>query len=372
MNIILFSIFVLACILCGFLTGSGLLLILPLVMLISLGISFLLVKKAVKQMDLKLTAPAVTGKRKDFSVELQVNQKSPIPVGGIRFNLVCKNKLTGMVFKEYFPDGFQSVRLTEQYCGCLDLYLENIRISDWMGILSVKYKDPVSCRVLVMPDTFSLETSPHLAISNLMDAEEYSQFKKGQDRQETFQIREYVPGDSLQQIHWKLSSKMDKLMVRDASLPMDPSLMLFWDKKKTAADVADCLCESFVSLAHAFSEAGVTYRMAWNGENIHMADVHNIDQLPEAIAELLKTDEPEDSLSGAGLYAATHGQAEAARILYLTGNLTEDVSLLSSTSDIHVLYCSNGTAAEETEEGIPVVHFTPQNFEQELQDFCLE
>ena len=54
--------------------------------------------------------------------------------------------------------------------------------------------------------------------------------KKGSDYSETFQLREYVPGDSIKQIHWKLSEKLDKLVVREASLPVQKSTLVFWDK----------------------------------------------------------------------------------------------------------------------------------------------
>ena len=38
--------------------------------------------------------------------------------------------------------------------------------------------------------------------------------KKGYDFSEVTGIREYIPGDKLQNIHWKLSAKKDILMVR--------------------------------------------------------------------------------------------------------------------------------------------------------------
>ncbi|MFR7744089.1 MAG: DUF58 domain-containing protein [Acutalibacteraceae bacterium] len=45
-----------------------------------------------------------------------------------------------------------------------------------------------------------------------------------------FQIRDYVPGDSQRQIHWKLSHKYDKLIVKDPSLPITRSAAVFWER----------------------------------------------------------------------------------------------------------------------------------------------
>lgn len=44
--------------------------------------------------------------------------------------------------------------------------------------------------------------------------------RRGSDLTETFDIREYVPGDDIRSIHWKLSGKVQQLILRE---PSDPS-----------------------------------------------------------------------------------------------------------------------------------------------------
>ena len=68
--------------------------------------------------------------------------------------------------------------------------------------------------------TFPVEIQTVLTRSNLDDCTEYAPDQKGADRTETMQIRDYVPGDPLQQIHWKLSTKLDRLIVRDPAQPV--------------------------------------------------------------------------------------------------------------------------------------------------------
>ena len=62
------------------------------------------------------------------------------------------------------------------------------------------------------------------------DSDSYSQERPGADLTETFQIREYVPGDSMRQIHWKLSGKFDRLIVRDPALPITRNVLVFWER----------------------------------------------------------------------------------------------------------------------------------------------
>lgn len=375
MNNLIYPILALLAGVCGLITGQGLLLLLGIVMLLVTAVSTLLVRKEAKKLELKLVAPAVTGKGKTFTVELEVSSEGRIPVGPIRMTLVCRNILTGMTIKKVITDREKSFRLTENYCGCVELSLEKVKVYDWTGVIPVSCSNTLGRRVLVMPDTVPLEAVPRLSVSNLMDAEDYSPYKKGQDRSETFQIRDYVPGDSLQQIHWKLSSKMDHLMVREASLPVDPSLLLFWDKRTDQLDPAACdaMCEAFVSLAQAYQEAGISYRMAWNGEMIHIADIAGEEQLTEAVAELLKTESPEPTRSGAELYTGTLGNPDAGRILYLAGSIPEGLASFGGNAELLLLICSTDPVpAEETEEGIPVRGFTPDTMEEELQSICME
>lgn len=44
-----------------------------------------------------------------------------------------------------------------------------------------------------------------------------------------FDIREYVPGDDIRSIHWKLSSKTEDLIVRQASDPSHYNVILMPD-----------------------------------------------------------------------------------------------------------------------------------------------
>lgn len=49
--------------------------------------------------------------------------------------------------------------------------------------------------------------------------EGFRQSRKGSDPGETFENREYVPGDDIRSIHWKLSSKTDQLIIRRRAHP---------------------------------------------------------------------------------------------------------------------------------------------------------
>ncbi|MFR6376131.1 MAG: DUF58 domain-containing protein [Oscillospiraceae bacterium] len=59
-----------------------------------------------------------------------------------------------------------------------------------------------------------------------------------------FQIRDYVPGDSQRQIHWKLSHKYGKLIVKDPSLPITRSAAVFWERTEEQSNGRQNGCRS--------------------------------------------------------------------------------------------------------------------------------
>ena len=85
----------------------------------------------------------------------------------------------------------------------------------------------------------------------------------GYDYSEPYQIREYVPGDGLRQIHWKLSQKTDSLMVRELGLPVAEEVLLLLDTsitvRENAADALDAAMTALLSLSRSLTEQGITH-----------------------------------------------------------------------------------------------------------------
>ena len=111
-------------------------------------------------------------------------------------------------------------------------------------------------------------TLPELPAVNLLmtypaltpdDGERGWRSRKGSDYTQTLQLREYVPRGILsKQIHWKLSSKLDKTIVRDPSFPVSRSLLLFWDKAARVAEAAEmnAMAECVCGISRAASKQG--------------------------------------------------------------------------------------------------------------------
>ena len=121
------------------------------------------------------------------------------------------------------------------------------------------------------------------------------------------------------QFTWKLSSKLDKTIVRDPSFPVSRSLLLFWDKTARVAEAAEmnAMAECVCGISRAASEQGFAYTLAWNdGETVLQTPVDSEDALLQTMPRLLKSG-CRDAASSALSYLDDMAQPYS-KVLYFT------------------------------------------------------
>ena len=323
--------------------------------------SWLLLMLLRRKVRIRLTAPGVVGKRKTFSLGTQLESNTAFPLGKTVLWLQLTNTVTGETQRKRVPfRGSGEWILESAYCGCIECRVENAWCYDLFGILPTRIPCKVKKRIIVMPDTFPIELETVLSHSNQDDCSEYAPDKKGADRTETLQIRDYTPGDPLQQIHWKLSSKLDRLIVRDPAQPVDRELMVFLEQSDEVRtpEQADALMEAVVSVCQALTEAGQPFCLAWNEDVIVSIDVANKEQLPEAVSAIMKARRVTSGISGCSLYQKTKANADAGAVLYFCSALHDDPFPGARTK---VFLCGEGN-------GENVTAFSPASMEDTLRN----
>jgi hypothetical protein len=138
--------------------------------------------------------------------------------------LDCKNLFIGEKYK--------NTEIAEtKYCGILEF--KEIFLMDFFGLSKWKMNNFPKNKTLVLPRITYVEHSlnPQEIVS--YESENYSMYSPGNDPSETFAIREYAPADPLKSIHWKLSKKMDKLLVRELGLPIENNIFVKFEIAET-------------------------------------------------------------------------------------------------------------------------------------------
>ena len=256
---------------------------------VALGLAVLAVGKT--QVALRLP----TGLRKGESVQCAVciDIDAIFPFVYLAMNLSARNALTGQErsFPLVFPVVGQrgkreiSFSFASAYCGQFVFSCEAFRVYDFLGLRGIKRQVDILEKRVAPPDTFPL----HVALSGGETppggGEVFSVPRKGQDKSEPFQIRDYAEGDGIKQIHWKLTMKFDRYIVTDPSLEIERALLILWDGGLVRPDVLpsvlDALAESFASLCIALSEEEIPYCVGWIGGETRAAELKEVNAMDD-------------------------------------------------------------------------------------------
>jgi hypothetical protein len=220
--------------------------------------------------------------------------------------------------------------------------------------------------VAVQPDTFEPRV---VLVPNPLgsdDSEAYSQERPGADLTETFQIREYTPGDSPKQIHWKLSGKLDRLIVRDPGLPISKNVLVFWERTGENQDPAiiDTQAEVVISLCRSLVDNGIQFVVGWNDTDRNLCVLHRIREMDEfvgIIPRLLRATGSREGISGAGLLMQTRADALCAHMVYIAQEPQTEVMDMAQHGHVTMLLCG-----EKMLDG--AVRFDAEGYIQQLSE----
>ena len=214
-----------------------------------------------KKLTAELSAGISCRKGEELPVTVTVRNSGVFSCLRVQAVVRCRDLLTGEETRAtaLFPvSGKSEAQAVCDFrpprCGKLALTLSELRVFDMFSLVGAKKTVALSAPSLVLPDIWPVELSVSERQSPDMDSDEYSMYHPGDDPSETFALREYLSGDRIKSIHWKLSEKMDHLMVRQLGLPVDDSLLLLLDSSADAAPSAaerEALGEAAVSVSAA-------------------------------------------------------------------------------------------------------------------------
>ena len=177
-------------------------------------------------------------------------------------------------------------RMESRCCGRVYAHVRSAVLMDYFGIFSVKVPLMAEARITVLPDLFACDVAINPVTA---DYAESVALRRGDDRMEIFQLREYRSGDDIRQIHWKLSSKLDNLILREPSRSVSRSLLVFWDKRHdTVPENMDAMAEVTASVCQALCDSGTAFDLCWTErEEPELRQIRDADALLQSIPALV-------------------------------------------------------------------------------------
>ena len=305
---------------------------------------------AAKKLKLAVRLPVNLRKGESGTAELTVQNPTWLPVCQIACRVQLENQLNGEVqivnvSCGVWPKIKRTMRIALQspWCGRIRLTVESARLYDCFGLIGVKMQPDAHGACVVQPDTFlqTLVLSP--AAAHIDDTEDYSNERPGYDLSEMFQIRDYVPGDSQRQIHWKLSHKYGKLIVKDPSLPITRSAAVFWERTEETptCERTDAEAEIVVSVCRNLLSQSVQFTVGWNEGDTGRCVFQQIRDMDDLIGLLprLFTAKAATGVSGASLLLQEVPAGSWSHLVYVAAERKAETDELASIGRLTALIC---------------------------------
>ncbi len=308
-----------------------------------------------RKIRVAVQAPTYVPKGKHFAVRLQLASEGKLPVPFVRCGVEGTANLTADD-----PRPVQSAMLASQpievefgmtaaYAGRGRIRVPELCISDYLGMLTCYSEGtPEDIAIGVIPDIPSL-TGAAVLLHTVSDAvltqdeeEEESSAAYSSVSMPGYIHRNYVPGDNLRRINWKLSAKRHQLMVRmdEAASTVRPSILLDLQSEDTpeALKKRELLMEGALGLLMLLVRQGVpcSLRFADGGTMKHLFP-ESEDAVRQAALELAAA----DFVSGSQRIDTAAVQEKAGAFVIYTARpdaaLVEAIRSLQDKGDLYMV-----------------------------------
>ena len=223
------------------------------------------------EIELKATLNPAMEKGASAKGTLTVTNRSILPKPRLYLTVSCKNIRTGEATRSLLELSLLPKQRKQAafsfdcpHCGKVEFAVADVHISDLFGLFQRKLTAEANCSFTVLPLLFEPSICLEHSDMAMPDSDTYSATKPGSDPGETFAVREYVPGDAIRKIHWKLSEKTGTTMVREFGLPVvNEAALLLETAGAASADEVDAITEVLASVSAALANKDIQHHIFW-------------------------------------------------------------------------------------------------------------
>lgn len=256
--------------------------------------------------------------------------------------------------------------------GRINVRFPQIVLVDLFGICSfrvtcAKYAEAMVSPVLYEDLRIRLGVNTHSAYTG-----EQSVPQKGGDHTEIFNIRDYVAGDSLHSVHWKLSGKYDELKCKEYGATNDNRLLLLADlsRRKGETTASDARLNAVLDVVSSVSESlasrGIAHCAGWfNGGEFHVREVHDNESYVSMVYALMSIKADDGNAESLFYLSRVPEKSSFTKIIFVAPSVTaEDIKAVSEADVTAVIVCES--EGELNEGGVKMIRIPYDSIEKSL------
>ena len=213
-------------------------------------------------------SPPLARKKEAIRLELSVKSRNILPVSAMRIHLEIANGYLGKTEKQQylFPLGSRGQTLLEQafssqYCGSIRAVVKRAVIYDYFRLFALPKKLRCSAVSFILPSGSGLRSGQREF--SWEGAAVPAQKFGDPDAAELSGLREFRDGDRLRDVHWKLSSKLDRLMTKEYEHLQECRVFIVLERLAADVDLLDAEAEAAAAITRRLTELRVRHKVYW-------------------------------------------------------------------------------------------------------------
>lgn len=296
-----------------------------------------------------LESQSLVEKQSEGTLTIKLKNIYAFPIVYISLTLTIKNKLTNEVSDETFITSLNSfaekklpILLKSDYSGVVDVSIKNMYCVDYFQIFKRRMNVKAETSITFVPVLLQGIMSNATAAKELTEAAMFSSEQKGNLNEEMIALKEYVPGDNLKHIHWKLSSKLDELIVKELADVREEHIVILFETSIALKEnvqrvkTIDQMMDTFGSVMKHFLEEDKQIHVGWYDDDLeknHMEELYGMNEMHHVIRLVLNVP--------VGNYATTtyeqflQQEQKDAVIFYVTSE--NDTKNLNTTENVQCI-----------------------------------
>lgn len=290
-----------------------------------------------EKMKLSLEIPSACLAGRSLKLTLQIYKRFFMAAGVMKAVLECENRMMDekleIPIRVNFSGKNHRIQIPFQtdICGLTQIRLKRICCYDIFGLMARDIPMLDEKILEVYPRETALQISSGHLLSGGWEGEQRTLERPGRDMSEVFELREYRPGDDVRRIHWKLSGKMNTMLIREASdtFRCDTYVLLdagHMDENGTYPAVQmSAAVSAAVSVSQGLTELGIAhYTGIAAGERLLSSPVGEQAEFQRMLDTWMSVRLSEEKGKGLSFFLLEQLQKHYNRLIYITNGMCPD------------------------------------------------
>ena len=370
-NVIVWVLLILSALILYLFSNDTVTLALLVALIAALPASYALLRLTAGNVEIDLKDAGLKDEHRIF--ELSFKNKGVIPVASVETMAQCTNLRTGetesfAINKSLGPHAAKTadLEIIPGHAGRYELSVSSAVMRDPLGLWKRKIEFDGHEGVTIMPELFVMNIVP-AGVSAMPESDAESAKVRGSVSGDMIDIKEYVPGDPVRNIHWKLSEKLDKPLVRVLGSPVSDQYLIILDNPAELSHdpvALDAVASVYASLIHTLQLNDITCYTGWTDPDTGRAVIRRVADESEAAAaadEYLSV--PAYMPSAFARISRDIADARYAHVVIVSSHIPGNIDILANGCNVTILKYGDGGSF--TEGSLTVVGFQAETYKSD-------